>query len=230
MAQNPYLESGADDDLFESSGGISRPNQHKHTIDGSMCPTCGIVHNFELFKEAPPEVISSLLTFLDSMPDAVAKSLLDMGMADPAPSAMLATKFLSYSKEVDEHNVEGPLLRAIFEILDRQTDGELSRMWDIYDVERELIGSHTQLKSLNQFLDMSLDDENAPHDVRTMLQTLVQYMVARIEQLENDYYEACSGSDYEPLPSIIDSGTYPEGTPNAVKKLMIEALERALDD
>lgn len=226
---NPYrYEQDLDDDIFqtdsETKSGEKRVNSRRHTLDGSVCPNCQVVHAIEgLPDNLPPAVRDKILDFIDNIPDEILKRA-DGLLAAAVPSQpKFAMDFMNFVVDVDSHNHEGPLMRAMAEYLDKQSDGAVSRMWEVYELERRLISSHLILKSVNTHLDDS-KNEGAPEDALTILDFFVNFMVDRIAAITIEYREKASAAGIEVNETLISSGTYGDDPSKMVQHTMLEAM------
>lgn len=143
---NPYAIP--DDDVRDilDSGSDNR----RHMLDGtSPCNACGgVVHNIVAPSDLPSEVLDALSNFLDGMPGDVLSSQIIIARSTPDRSKVIAD-FMEFSKILNEVGADGPLIRAIAEVVDEMSGGKVERLWRVYQSERELLIAHTVLKAIN---------------------------------------------------------------------------------
>jgi len=222
---NPYeFDDDIDRDLFEESSAPSG----KHTLDGSVCPTCNVIH------QAPEGLsqgaVDHMLRFIDKLPDELAKSILSSGRIKPPRYAEMVTMILDYTTTLDNTNDLGPLLRSIVEHLDEKTDGKITKRWRIYEVERRLLATHYALKAINNSLQEARAKEDTPEEFVTLLGLMEQFMCDRVEYLKDAYITETEGQDYKPVEEVINTGTYPEELREQIKYLMLDDMLSELDD
>lgn len=193
------------DDIEVSSSG------HKHTIDGTTCPTCNVEHP-DLASKMPTEASEALLSLLDAMPDSVARHFLDIdggNIQQKRPQAELLGTFIGYAERQEKKNSLGPVLLAIVEQLDEETGGRISRKWRLYESERNLVISHKIMKSTNAAIDAA-QSENAGPEYKMPLEFTVRYAIERLQEAKDEYLQAAEETGYEPLQELLDNGVYPD--------------------
>ena len=213
MSSNPYFDPNADADLF---GDTTTSTGHKHALDGSTCSRCNRVH------VQPPEGLSpgdldQLGQLLDSLPDnlvdAMINTLLDALEDDRPPvpphAHFMATFFEGLHK-TDHDNEAGPLLRAMAEVLDLMTDGQVSARRALYELERQLIVTHHTLKACNNALEEArAQDLSGP---QWLLGFTCDFLVDRLGILSARYRKVAADAGIEPDELIIEAGVYSNAT------------------
>lgn len=236
---NPYqFDRNVDEDIFEeeksstSSPQASTPNGHKHTIDGSICPTCSRVHNF-MGVNLSPQQQEELLSALDQVPGKIAAEFLSWNDNARHHSSNLAYTFLHYNHIASTTAYDIPILTSLMEVIDQMTGGQATRMWRIMNVERELVAAHSTLKELNNRLTAEhsrVDDEKFRENEEAMkmhfqtvhvLDFLCDLMGDRITSLVKKYRGQCRNAEVDPKDEVITSGTFPEdGTHDLIQVMM----------
>ncbi len=204
-----------DEDIIEeakAADNIETGSGHKHTLDGSDCPTCGVVHPTFLAEELPPEAVEAVLTFFDAMPDPFVASILESGgegKSRSAPQGEMLTAFMGYANRVEKKNTMGPMMLAIIEHLDEQTGGRISAKWRIYEAERKLVIAHFIMKSANTALDDAIGNDAKPGNI-SLLELVVDFARERLEMCKTAYLAAAELINYEPIESLLEGGVYPD--------------------
>lgn len=229
---NPYkYGSDLDDDIFETEKESKSGEKvvHRHTLDGSVCHTCQIVHSVEgLPTNLPEAVMEKLLSFIDTIPDEILKRADGLLAAAVPPQTRLITDFMNFLFELDIENAQGPLLRSVVEFLDEQSGGAVTQRWEVYELERRLIASHLALKSVNVHLDDARGTE-APEDVLSLLEFLMDFMVDRISTVTMKYREKAEAAGVAVNEALINSGSYGDSLTGLTKCLMIDSVTDILD-
>lgn len=226
---NPYkYEQDLDDDIFttdgETASGEKRADGRRHAFDGTVCPKCQVVHAIDgLPDNLPPAVREKILDFIDALPEDVLKRADGMLAASVPAHPKFAMDFMNFVSDVDSHNHEGPMMRAMAEYLDAQSDGAITRTWEVYELERRLISSHLVLKSVNTHLEDS-KTEGAPEDALTILDFFVNFLLDRISMITEEYRQKAAAASIEVNETLITSGTYGDNTPTVVRHTMLEAM------
>jgi len=221
-----------EEDILEEtkSEDIEAGTGHKHTLDGTECPTCGVIHPTYLTEELPSGAVEAILNFFDAMPDEFVASILESGgdnRSTPRPQAEMLTAFIGYTGRMERNNATGPVLHAIVEHLDEQTGGRISAKWRIYDTERRLIISHDILKSANTALDDAHVNEAKPHYI-SLLELVVDFARERLEICKQKYLDAAAVINYEPVESILEYGTYPDDEERETQQSIADDLYERL--
>jgi len=237
MSYDPYGEDpddifDEDDDQLTSEFEEEDPDldarpAHKHTIDGTECPTCEVIHN-QPFRGSDPRAEEAILTFFDAMPDEFVAEILDgSSSSKKKPQAELITHFLGFADRLDHSNRYGPAIRAIIEHLDEQTGGRITAKWKFYDVERRIVITHKLLKSLT----ITRDNINNFHEINEkakglleLLNMLTDYLHERLVILEAEYRNAASDVDEEPCQELIDTGKHPAEKLQDLPDIAVEEL------
>jgi len=231
---DPYeYDPSMDADIFDNevannSSPYASRKQHKHTIDGTICPTCNVVHSVPPNSFSPQE-IEQMLSFVDNLPDELVKALLTSGSMRTPVYAEMLTGFLDYSAKIDEAYDIAPLMRAAVEVLDDLTDGKVTKRWRIYEIERRIITTHVSLKAVKSAIkdNSQHQDEEEPHvEFNALLGFLEDFLIGRVTHLNKAYVEEAESVGYEPVQRILDEGLYPEDFVE-VKSLMFSQI---LDD
>lgn len=225
-----------DEDVEENLGATpahdpdldSRGNGHKHSIDGSECPTCNVVHPRPFGDDLDPQAEDAMLGLFDVMPDELVREILNSdGKGNNRPQAEMLTSFLDFTERMDRANALGPVLRAIVEHLDEETGGKITAKWRIYDAERRLVITHKIFKSTNTALDDGQTNE-ANKNYLSMLELLMDFAKERLAMLTEQYTKACEALNEEPHQSIIEYGKYPDNEPRSEPELIMNELYREL--
>lgn len=228
MGTNPYrYGDDPDADLFGDAH--ANVNGHKHTIDGTICPTCLVVHDVEsLPVDVPDEALDVLLSMFDDLPDDVVKKMLQPRLESPKSSQFI-TAYLGFFNDMEHGNTLAPTLRAVVEVLDKMTDGEITRRAEFYNAERELIAAHLALKSVNTVLDDATTAQ-APKELIAALDFVCDYTMTRISSFTNEYREIAERYGFETHDSIIQGGIYPEGMDPMIQGLMVDEFHGVSHD
>lgn len=221
-----------DDEIIEEtkSEDIEAGSGHKHTLDGTECPTCGVIHPTFLTDELPAEAVDAILTFFDAMPDEFVASILESGGGNRSksrPQAEMLTAFIGYTERMEKNNAMGPVLHAIVEHLDEQTGGRISAKWRIYDTERRLVISHKILKSANTAYDDALTNDAKPGYI-SLLEMVIDFAQERLAICKQNYIDAAQVINYEPSESILEHGVYPDDEERETQQSIAEDLYERL--
>lgn len=235
MSYDPHGDLDADifsdDDIEEELAIEDDPRLdagHKHTIDGSVCPTCNIEHP-DIAKDIDPRAKEAFLTFLDAMPSSLVHEMLESeigGGKNKRPQAEILTGFMGYAEKMDNLGQSNPILRAVVEYLDEQSDGRVTKKWRVYDYERRIVVTHRMRESARGAI-KEANEEGAEPDKHFLglVEMILDYTDERMELVREKYYEACAEAGYDPRPDILENGTYdyPEEQDG-----MIQDLQRQL--
>lgn len=258
---NPYFNPDLDDDVFSddpedtasssadhdtaapplgvplspsSSGGGVRG---KHRLDGQICGRCGVPHDISsiIGKDWNKVGLSEqrrLQRLIDELPDALVRQL--PSNIEPAHATMIES-FFGWLYNIDHRNVNGPMVRAIFDVLNQMTNGLVTQLWRAFEAERRLIVNHTALKSIGKFKDDVEENESAftPENylkITNALNVIAVFVKRRIAADTNTYRQACANAQREPIQQIIDSGTYPEEVSDEDAVLMARGFHKSIFD
>lgn len=202
---NPYeYDPSLDEDIFTSD---ATKSSHKHSMDGEVCSSCGVIHD-PMPEDLPDDIVERIMSIFDVLPDALARKLLNTssGMRTPRYVSMMMN-YLEFSSDLDEANTQGPLLRAIVEVLDEQTNGLITARWRAYEVERRILTSHMARKAANEGLEEAQEQETDTESI-VLLKLARQFMEDRIAFLAPIYIEEAERAGVEARQSIIDEGEY----------------------
>lgn len=191
---------------------IENGNGYRHRIDGEICSTCNVAHgDGSVYRELPSVAVEALLKLLDSMPDHIVHEIFneDLGL-NSRREADLLTTFMKYTENQNRKNKDGPLLQAIMEFLDAQSNGAVSARWRVYEAERKLVVSHKILKNVNGSLEEARGIEEASPVFLSLLELVLDIANERVMQHKQAYLEAAYSADYKIHDEILESGTYPE--------------------
>lgn len=201
MAENP------DADLFEDPG-----KQHKHTVDGSTCPRCNRIHTQLDFENIPEEEMELLLDILDRVPDELVDAVVSQitgGNRIPPHAEFISLFFgLRGVGGFDKDNRPGPMLRALAEVVDEHTDGEVTRRYRFYEIERQIITSHQLLKTLNNALEAAkMANAKGP---MWALEFTCEFMIDRLTVTTTRYRKLAAELGVEVDEQLIAAGVYAE--------------------
>lgn len=213
----------------QTTSDIESGTAHKHTVDGTECPTCGIIHDDFLSEDLPAEAVEAILTFFDAMPDEFVMSILEgRGTGKKTkPQADILTTFIGYTERMDSTNEIGPLMLAIVEHLDEQTGGKISAKWHIYEAERRLIISHKVFKSANTALDDATTNE-ADASYISLLGLTLDFAKERLKICKENYLKVATAINYEPTESILEHGLRPDNQERDTQEEIANELHKQL--
>lgn len=208
-----------DDDIFNEDEDVVEespqqqddvaPDGHLHTIDGTICPTCKLRHP-NIASELDETAKEAFLTFLDRMPPQLVRDMLEEESRNKRkPQADMLNGFMRFTEKMDNTGTTFPVLRAIVDVIDEQTDGHLSKMWKVYDYERVLAVTHAMRRSTREAIQDAHEEKvEVSKGFKGLLDLIMDYIDERMEMLREEYFAACIAADYEPKPSIIEEGKY----------------------
>lgn len=225
---NPYYDPSADDDIFGDAGssGVSATG-HKHSIDGSVCPRCSRPHP-PVPEDMDPEARTALLELLDAMPDALVDVMIGAfggGMAggEVPPHAHFMQVFFQAVHASDYDNRPGPVLRAVAEVLDELSGGQVSRRIKIYECERQLIVTHRVLKTCNNAMEEARSqDMDGP---LWLMGFACEFLLDRLGIIASQYRKLCAEASMDPDEQVIEVGllTNPD---DMTRYTMIELMSK----
>lgn len=199
---------------------------HRHRVDGQVCNTCNIAHgNGSIYQELPAEAIEALLELLDNMPDHLVRDLFDteIGIKNRREADLLTT-FMRYTENKSRRNKDGPLLQAIMEYIDEQSNGAVSARWRAYEAERKLVIGHEILKNVNDSLEEARQIEEASVVFLSLLELVLDIAHQRVEHYKKEYLEASYDADYAVNDAIMENGVYPENYAEGKSDLVHEFI------
>lgn len=202
--RNPYLDMDADADLLDDRprarrrSGTSSGQRHTLSAPGAERTCwCGRPHVVEGIDDVPPEILEGLNDFIDGMPtENVIADHIVLSRSRPGTHGFVH-QFLEFARGIATMNQNGPLLRAVAEVLNDITDGAVEGRWKVYSLERDLIVCHTILKAVNNVkndIDQRLREDNPVDEDRVMgdiVDKISQITLDRLHQLQ-DLYEAAA--------------------------------------
>lgn len=200
---NPYLVAGEDDDLFDD------PHTHtSHNLDGEYCPICGLVHTINSQDELPPEIKKKISEYLDTLPPGVKAEIIEVIRND---SSGYLQQFRNFYDQTLMTNSSGPLVRALIESLDAITNGDVSKRWKLYVMERDVICAFIILKACRTVFDEPLPEE-ATLDATTAMTTLMERILEECQNKLTHYIEVytreCEVRGVEIDISLIEKGMH----------------------
>lgn len=209
---NPYLPPDSDDDLFEPK---PRPKSEevtkRHTYDGTTCPKCDIVHDFTSDSDLPDEVYAQLDDLMDTPGIGVSKIIVSRG---DSPAAKIMEEISGYLSNLDNVSPVGPLMRAMWETLDKITGNEVSKKLDVYRAEQKvLMDSHQRstVRSMKEKITV-LIAERPEEAAFVTLESVLEDILVKFEDTYNthleDYTRACEVANVVPDPEVINNGEY----------------------
>jgi hypothetical protein len=231
---DPDADIFSDEEIEEERSAEEDPKLdtgHKHTIDGSTCPTCQVEHP-NIAGDIDPRALEAFLTFLDAMPPSLVHEMLESeisGGKNKRPQAEMLTGFMSYAEKMDNVGTSTPVMRAVVEYLDEQTDGRISRRWKVYESERRLVVTHHMHNSARLAMEEATEEGAEPNKhFLGLLEMIIDYTTERMELVRQKYYEACAEAGYEPDQLIIEEGkyNYPEEYNSVMEELHRELTIR----
>lgn len=207
-----------DDDIFNEDEDVTEEisqqedvasDGHLHTIDGTICPTCKLRHP-NIASDLDETSKEAFLSFLDQMPPQLVKEMLEEeGRNKRKPQADMLNGFARFTEKMDNTGQTFPILRAIVDVIDEQTDGQLSKMWKVYDYERILAVTHAMKKSTQSAIEDAHEAEvEITKGMQGLLGLIMDYIEERMEIVRQEYFEACIEAGYEPKPSVVEEGKY----------------------
>lgn len=232
---NPYkYDKDLDADIFETEAESKSGERsvHRHTIDGSVCHTCKVVHAIDGMPDnVPSHVMEQVLTFLDRLPDEILRGADGLLAPKIPPHTKVVVTFLDFLVSLDIANHEGPMMRAIIDHIDYgKSSTNITSKWEVYDCERRIMTSFIALKAVNNHLEEAKAAE-ASATILSMLDLLTNFMVDRIALIVEKYKTLAESIGYEPDQSIINNGTYGDAQkdlPPYMVHTMIEGINNHL--
>lgn len=231
MSQNPYLhDADNDDDVFTTSG-----HTHVHTFDNKPCRKlgCGVTHDVRLKNnlDLPPEVAEQLSKLLDTVPkDIVDHAVIVAGPAEEDMHEATKKAFLRFAHIVKAMNANAPMTLALFDVLDEQTNGSVTRHYKVYKAEADLINMHVIKDTLDTFTSWlhGPDPDPKPNeDAFRALQELDVFISERLEHYAEEYRQACINSDMPIDTSVVETGKPSSDRPLALE-IMYDNLKKEI--
>lgn len=210
-----------DADLFDSS-----TKQHKHTVDGTTCPRCNRVHTQIDFDNIPEADMELLLDLLDRVPDELVDAMvaeITGGNRIPPHAEFIGMFFgLRGVGGFDRDNRPGPMLRALAEVVDEATNGAVTKRYELYELERQLITSHQLLKALNNALEASrVVNSKGP---MWALEFTCEFMIDRLSVTTHRYRKLAAEYGVDIDEQLIAAGVY-ENPEVLTKYTMIDMMD-----
>lgn len=219
---NPYYDPSADADLLAPSE--PKTSGSNHTYDGSICPTCKVIHQISMPPDIPQDVLDRLSKFLDSLPsDALAQHIIITSVNTLGNKVL--RDFVAFVADVDKTATGGYVMRAVCEVLDELSDGALSKKLRLYEAEDHLISTHVVLKSANRLADkMSERNDLGEHKDRILenFDTILRHTMERLAAATEAYRVEAANQDLPLDESLINNGVYTGPMNLYVKNFMVD--------
>ncbi len=188
---------GDDDDLFASDDsdilGSNKGRSPKYRMRGD-----------QPFKEILEE-------FVNKNPDAMASMYTHSGVGFQVPMSVRFFKDISqiFSSRFGSTGA-GAYDRAVIEILDEMTGGQVSKRARMFESERFVTNVHDGIQTANQIYVLLTSSERAPTETsEAFLGQLVAYlkiMMYMRDRMINEYYEICADAGVAPSETVVNFG------------------------
>lgn len=157
----------------------------------------------------PPDERAKMLRLLEHLPtDALVN--VDVVAASIQQNENVLEHFTTFMQVLETLNPHAPMLRAMFEMLNEMTNGEIERRWRVYQKEQLLHSLHYTLKGINNMSQQASADE-APEQIVSLINNLVQSLLDRIVKISDEYRLLAHEYSVDVDENLIMSGNYTPG-------------------
>lgn len=184
MSANPYLSGNEDDDLFESSSESN--SSYKRGNDN-----------------LPPELIDALSKYVNGINISADHS------TKVSLACYAAADLMSFFGETFTSRNDTPVLSAVCDVLDRISEGMLSRFLIMHQARHDIIYSHT-IKNYAEVIYkaiISAPPEMEGAKLEMFLNVYLSYVNWRLDVAINEYKEYCNLLELNFDADLIENGT-----------------------
>jgi hypothetical protein len=121
------------------------------------------------------------------------------------------------------------VVRTIVEVLDEMSGGEVSAKIHIYKAERELFIAHKMVLAVSDTFEAAESREEPNPGFIGLLEFLLNFCRTHLQNMVEQYQQACREANASPLDLLIKEGTYPDDHAGS-KALMLDELIRESED
>lgn len=186
-----------------------------HVLDNvNPCHSCGgAIHRIVLSDGIPSEVLDGISQHLDEMPEEVRLSQLQVARSMPERTRTVI-EYAAFTKDLGSIASNGPLLRALAEVVNEMSGGRLEMLWQIYQSERELIIEHYVLKATNSMVEILSEKQGTiyqgvdDHILLGVLSQIQEHFLGEIKTSSERYRFKAGESHYEVDEMLISVGIF----------------------
>lgn len=191
--------SDVDDDLDAALADAAAGDTHR--FDAQPCPRCGLVHASE---PMPPEIEAGLSALFDATPEPTMQAAtLTIAGID------LRGIWTKLGAEARRPRLELALVRAVAEVLDESSSGEVYRRFRIYEAEHLVTQLHLVRQALNDFIEGHREgaaSERLPQVVLKVCSALMTRFDEELATAVERYETACVEGEARPNPTVVADG------------------------
>jgi len=187
LSANPYLSGNEDDDLFESSS-----THNSSTYGGGN-------------NNLPPELIDALSKYVNGGNISVDHS------TQVSLACYAAADLISFFGETFSSRNDTPILSALCDVVNRISEGMLSRFLTMHQARHDIIHSYT-VKNYAEVISGALD--SAPPEIegeklKMFLNIYLSYVDWRLSVSIGEYKEMCKILAVDIDVNLVENGTIP---------------------
>ena len=185
---NPYLTGDEDADLFEDS---SQPNSNK--VAGFIGPDG---------KRVPDELAEALKKYMGD--DIV------VGSSTIPVVVSVMSEMQSFFSHVLNSNEESPILLALYEVVNKMSEGILDKYIHLYEARQKIIIIHTIKFYSNivlQLTETNKSDEEY-NKIAFYLNNYNDYIDWKLDKLKNEYLLQCNDIGIEAEENLLSHGEF----------------------
>lgn len=185
---NPYLTGDEDADLFEDQ---QQPSSNK--VAGFIGPDG---------KQVPEELAEALKKYVGE--DIV------VGSSTIPVVVSVMSEMQSFFGHVLNSNEESPILLALYEVVNKMSDGVLDKYIRLYEARQKIITIHT-IKFYSNII-LQLTETNKTDEeynkIVFYLNNYNDYLDWKLERLKNEYLIECSDIGVEAEENVLSHGEF----------------------
>lgn len=135
------------------------------------------------------------------------------------PEVELLSEVCGLLSPLQQLHLENVHLRAMYVLLDRESDGELTRLSELFMIEQSIVA----MRTLSSYFDViycavvNIDHQQRVEAVERFelyIKSLLKFLNYAIPMYTEEYLELCNLYDQQPNASIVQTGTFDKVSPD----------------